>query len=102
MSSEKLVHCEVACGVREYQHVVSVSVPVGTSAAQAVVLSGIAVYFPQCDWRAPPLAVYGELIDAHTPVQAGDRIEVLRPLLIDPMTRRRERAATPTREPTRI
>lgn len=43
----------------------------------------------------PPaaVAVFGEAVDADRPLADGDRIELLRPLLLDPKEARRRRAA---------
>ena len=46
---------------------------------------------------APPdadgLAIFGRRVDGSTPLRDGDRIELTRPLLRDPKTARRARAA---------
>ena len=44
---------------------------------------------------AGDLAVYGRTITPDTPLREGDRLELLRPLLVDPMDRRRARARPP-------
>lgn len=43
----------------------------------------------------PPaaVAVFGETVDADRPLADGDRVELLRPLLLDPKEARRRRAA---------
>lgn len=43
----------------------------------------------------PPaaVAVFGEAVDADRPLADGDRVELLRPLLLDPKEARRRRAA---------
>ncbi|SJZ64233.1 RnfH family protein [Novilysobacter spongiicola] len=38
-------------------------------------------------------AVFGEVVDVRTPLGDGDRIELLRPLQVDPKESRRRRAA---------
>ena len=42
-------------------------------------------------------AVYGERATADTTLRDGDRVELLRPLLMDPKEARRRRALKPTR-----
>lgn len=45
------------------------------------------------------LAVFGRAVEPHTPLQDGDRVELLRPLLADPKQARRQRAREkPVRE----
>lgn len=38
------------------------------------------------------LAIFGRAVEPHTPLQDGDRVELLRPLLADPKQARRQRA----------
>ena len=60
----------------------------GVAAARA---AGWAIAEP----GAGDLAVYGRTITVDTPLREGDRLELLRPLLVDPMDRRRARARPP-------
>jgi len=39
-----------------------------------------------------PAGIYSKPVEKTAIVEAGDRIEIYRPLLIDPMEKRRERA----------
>lgn len=49
--------------------------------------------FPKEAWRYEQVAIYGKLIeDASRPIAEGDRLEILRPLEIDPVEARRLRA----------
>ena len=47
-------------------------------------------------WRCEPpfvgMAIFGQLADASTRLQDGDRVELLRPLQLDPKEARRRRA----------
>ena len=45
---------------------------------------------------AGALAIHGEVVETTTPLQDGDRIDLLRELLVDPMQARRQRAASAT------
>lgn len=45
--------------------------------------------------QATGLAVFGVQATPQTPLHAGDRVELLRPLQVDPKDARRRRAATP-------
>lgn len=51
-----------------------------------------------CGWEisaeeAGRVAIFGRVVDEGARLHAGDRIELLRPLLVDPKQRRRARAA---------
>lgn len=48
------------------------------------------------------VGIFSKLVDYSTKISVGDRIEIYRPLLIDPMEKRRQRAkkiVTPQRHP---
>lgn len=77
------------------QVLLTVAVPVGISLRAAVQASGIAQQFPDLNLADCPLGIFGKVVaDADTrAVQAGDRIEIYRPLLADPKEVRRLRAA---------
>ncbi len=68
----------------------TVSVPKQTTAADALALSDLYQDHPEAQGLA--MGIYGELCQAHTPLQAGDRLEVYRELFFDPMESRRRRA----------
>ena len=48
--------------------------------------------FAASGWDAAPAAVFGERARADRPLENGDRVEVLRPLIADPKEARRRRA----------
>ncbi len=77
------------------QVLLTVAVPVGISLRAAVQASGIAQQFPDLNLADCPLGIFGKVVaDADmSAVQAGDRIEIYRPLLADPKEVRRLRAA---------
>ena len=47
---------------------------------------------PPFDLRRMPLGVFGERVDDSYCLRPGDRVEIYRPLKLDPMTARRQRA----------
>lgn len=64
-----------------------VEVPEGTCVGDALRATG---------WRCEPpfvgMAIFGQLCDASTRLHEGDRVELLRPLQLDPKEARRRRA----------
>lgn len=65
----------------------------------ATVADAIAAAEPPVEFDAgQAVAVFGELVEATQPLHDGDRVELLRPLLIDPKEARRRRARKPARE----
>lgn len=85
---------EVAYALPERQRLISLEVPEGTSMLEAVRLSGIAGLFEGLDPAAAPMGIFGKAEpDPATRVLAeGDRVEIYRPLQVDPKAARRARA----------
>ncbi|MFL1389330.1 RnfH family protein [Pseudomonas tritici] len=90
-----MVEIEVVYAAVDRQVLLLVTVLEGTSVRSAVQASGIAAQFPELDLADCPLGIFGKVVaDAQVrAVQAGDRIEIYRPLLADPKEVRRLRAA---------
>lgn len=96
MAAEPLT-VEVAYALPHKQRIVVLSVPEGTTARQAVALADLPAIFPELPEEAfsqAALGIFGKALrdpDAQ-PLRAGDRVEVYRPLAIDPKAARLERA----------
>ncbi|WP_122250216.1 RnfH family protein [Pseudomonas kitaguniensis] len=90
-----MVEVEVVYAAEDRQVVLALAVPPGTSLRAAAQASGIAEQFPQLVLADCPLGIFGKVVaDADVrAVQPGDRIEIYRPLLVDPKEVRRLRAA---------
>lgn len=73
--------------VREW----AVQLPQGATLSQALKASGIAAEFPALDLASAMLGVWGRKALPDELVQDGDRVEVYRPLRVDPKVARRER-----------
>ena len=85
---------EVIYALARRQRIVSVRVRSGASIEEAVRQSGILAEFPQIDFGTAKLGVFSRPVEAHDRVKPGDRIEIYRPLRIDPKSVRRLRAGT--------
>ncbi|WP_288128284.1 RnfH family protein [Thiomonas sp.] len=74
----------------------TVCIPSGSSLADAVEASGLQSVLPDASWRDAGgqlrLAIYGVLKPAGARVWPGDRIDITRPLTVDPKEARRQRA----------
>ena len=62
----------------------------GATAADALRASGLIERHPGIERHR--LGVYGRLVAASTPLADGDRVEIYRPLAMDPKEARRRRA----------
>lgn len=85
------VHIAFAAPTRLWQH--TLDVPEGTTVGQALDQSGFADEFPEFTDHPPATGVYGERCDVRRILREGDRIELYRPLVFDPLESRRRRAA---------
>ena len=66
--------------------------PAGSTVLDCVERSGLFRLAPELRGMRPGFAVFGRRVEPAAPVSEGDRIEVLRPLRIDPKEARRLRA----------
>ncbi|AMO25000.1 RnfH family protein [Ramlibacter solisilvae] len=66
-------------------------VPAQATVSMALQASGLGIEFPDVDWKAAALGVWGRKASLAQPLREDDRIEVYRPLLVDPKLARRER-----------
>lgn len=82
---------EVAYAERDRQTLLALHVPAGTTAAQAVVLSGIRERHAGIPADVQ-LGVYGHVVAPGHVLADGDRVELYRPLPVDPKETRRRRA----------
>jgi putative ubiquitin-RnfH superfamily antitoxin RatB of RatAB toxin-antitoxin module len=90
------IEVQVACARPDRQVVRRLEVPAGTRARAALRLSGIDALFPEIDLDRCPLGIWGREISGERELQAGDRLEVYRPLHKDPRLARREAVAKGT------
>ncbi len=90
---------EVAYATPTRQRIISLRVESGTTAKAAVLASGILDEFPEIDVDAQPMGIFskplngkGRPLPDHYVLEAGDRVEIYRPLQIDPKQARLARA----------
>lgn len=90
--ARKMIDVEVAFATEDKQIVKSLSVAEGTTAIEAVDLSAIRKSFPEI----PPddkieVGVFSKKCSSDKVLYANDRVEIYRPLLIDPKEARRRK-----------
>lgn len=76
--------------MREWQ----LELPAGASVEDALRASSIGAEFPSLDLAAAGFGVWGREAAAGRQLRDGDRVEVYRPLRVDPKVARRERFRT--------
>ena len=87
-----LINVEVVFGTPESQQLVSVSMPPGSTVADALEMSKIAAAFPDAAIAHLPTGIWGRPVERDQTLAEGDRVEVYRELEIDPKEARRLRA----------
>lgn len=83
---------EVVYATPAKQEIIAFEVRAGTTAIEAVEQSGIRDAFEGLDIDANALGIFSRRIKADQVLQAGDRVEIYRPLIADPKEIRRQRA----------
>lgn len=64
----------------------TIDVPEDATLADAIDRSGILKLFPQIDLDTQRVGVFGKVAKLNTPLRAGDRVEIYRPIICDPLT----------------
>ncbi len=91
VASERIA-IEVACAEPGRQTVLRLDVQAGCTAGEALEQSAIFARHPGLDPAQCGIGIFGFEVARDRQLRAGDRVEVLRPLLDDPRARRRRLA----------
>ena len=91
MSRLEIIHVEVAYAERDRQFLRKIELTQGATAADAIRLSNVEL---ECVIKASELriGVWSKAVESGTVLNDGDRVEIYRPLKIDPKEARRQRA----------
>ncbi len=99
-AGSNLLAVEVAYALPGRQLIKSLQVRPGCTALEAAIISGIAQEFPGLDTVTADMGIFSRNLDGKTlplpseyALQAGDRVEIYRPLIADPKAVRQQRAA---------
>jgi len=83
--------CVVAYATRERQYLWAVDVPSEATIADIIEAARQLADEPDVPWETAPVGIFGEVRERSTRPAEGDRVELYRPLPIDPREKRRER-----------
>ncbi len=86
---------EVIYATPARQEIRTVRLPAGSVVEQAIRHSGLLAEFPEIDLTVNRVGVYGEPVELDTILEGGERVEIYRPLVVDPKEARRKRAKQP-------
>ncbi len=88
----KIIPIEVAYASASQSWLIPFEVEEGTTVQQAIASSGILEQCPDINLQTNKVGLFSKIIELDVLVRAGDRIEIYRPLILDPKEARRLRA----------
>jgi putative ubiquitin-RnfH superfamily antitoxin RatB of RatAB toxin-antitoxin module len=83
---------EVAYATADKQTLLSLEVPPGCTVAEAIGLSGIREVFPDMELDPKAVGIFSRKVSMDHELKEGDRVEIYRPLVVDPKEMRKQRA----------
>lgn len=86
------IQVEVVFALPDNQQVVAVTLPTGARVADAISRSSISRQFPDESLDDLEVGVWGRQVTREHVLSDGDRVEILRPLELDPREARRQLA----------
>ncbi|MFT5591654.1 MAG: putative ubiquitin-RnfH superfamily antitoxin RatB of RatAB toxin-antitoxin module [Oceanicoccus sp.] len=89
------IRVEVAYATPEKQRIIALDVEEGCTVYQAAEQSGICAVFPEINLTDAKMGIFGKAVrnPKDEVLKEADRVEVYRPLIIDPKAARANRAA---------
>jgi len=83
---------EVVYAMQATQKIVELLLDEEATVHDAITKSGLAEIYTEIEVPVTPVGIYGERVQYDTVLRDGDRVEIYRPLEVDPMEARRLRA----------
>jgi uncharacterized protein len=93
-----MLSIEVCYALPNEQALIPIELPEGSTLQQALDASGILKRFPQIDLAQQKVGVYGKLKPLDTVLADHDRVEIYRPLIVDPKAARQRRVEKTRKE----
>ena len=93
MTDDERIEVDVVCATPARQKIVTLMLESNATAREAALASGLTEFFPDLDLHSAPLGIFGKVVDDHQLLEAGDRVEIYRPLINEPREARRAAAA---------
>lgn len=90
--ADGLLGVEIAYALPDTQQLIDLKVATGTTAREAIENSGILQRFPEIDLSRHKIGIFGKVVKLDHVLSPGDRVEIYRPLIVDPKDARRWRA----------
>jgi uncharacterized protein len=90
--ADSRLRVEIAYARPDEQVLLELDVAPGTTVEQAIRLSGVLTRFPEIDLKRQKVGIFGSVVERGRLLRAGDRVEIYRPLIVDPKEARVRRA----------
>lgn len=84
MEHAKKISIEIAFAKPDHQMILKLDVTEGCTVKEAILQSAILQRYPEINWTTHATGIFGNVVAETTALQAGDRIEIYRPLHRDP------------------
>jgi uncharacterized protein len=88
-----MANIEVVYVKPDKQWIINLEVDLPASILDAINKSDILNLCPEIDLTKNKIGIFGEILDLSTALKDNDRVEIYRPLEMDPMTKRFQRVA---------
>lgn len=85
------INVEVVWANPESQVIVELRMVAGSTIADAIAQSQLGDRFPDASLDAMPVGIWGQVAQRDARLRDGDRVEIYRPLELDPREARRQR-----------
>jgi putative ubiquitin-RnfH superfamily antitoxin RatB of RatAB toxin-antitoxin module len=86
------IEIEIAYATPEKQVLLKIEAPVDCTVANAIELSGIREEFPDMELDPKAVGIFSRKVSMDHELKEGDRVEIYRPLVVDPKEMRKQRA----------
>jgi putative ubiquitin-RnfH superfamily antitoxin RatB of RatAB toxin-antitoxin module len=82
---------EVVYATTSQQPIFTLEMNAGSTVEQAITQARLMQVFPEIDLSINKVGIFGHIVNLSKVLQSGDRVEIYRPLQVDPRLARRER-----------
>ena len=89
---------DVCYALPDAQTLITVDLPAGATVREAILASGIVARHPDIDLPKQKVGVYGKIRPLDAALADHDRVEIYRPLIVDPKTARQRRVEKSRRD----
>lgn len=90
--TDNRIRVQVICALPDRVFVRDLALPPGATVGEAILASGLRESWPQIRLMPDRVGIFARKVSLDAALQDGDRVEVYRPLKIDPKEARRQRA----------